>query len=683
MEREIEALREEIREHDYRYYVLNSPVISDAEYDRLFRRLVEMEERRPDLTTPDSPTRKVGAAPQEGFRVVKRDVPMLSLENAMTREEFVEWRERLIREVGESGGEDYVCEPKMDGVAVELVYEDGVLARAATRGDGVNGEDITENIKTVKAIPLRLRGESPPSRLNVRGEVFMEKADFERLNAQQADTGEKAYANPRNLAAGSLKQLDPRVTAARPLKFFVYGLGEIVAGETGGRASGGGGKSRHARRIEPPRTQWEFLSFARSVGIPANEHAKRFKTADEIVGYYEELLDRRSSLPYEIDGMVVKLNDFDLQREAGMRARSPRWAVAWKFPSHEERTRILDIEVQVGRTGALTPVARLEPVSVGGVTVSNATLHNEDEIKKKGVLIGDWVFVRRAGDVIPEVVAPITDLRTGEERPFTMPEKCPICGTRVVRTEGEAATRCPNIECPAQVKERIRHFASREAMDIEGLGDKLVAQLVDGGLVSSPADLYALAPGDLEPLERMGAKSAENIVTAVNASKNATLPRFIYALGIRNVGAAVAEILAERFPSIESLTAASEEEIAEIHGVGPVIAREVARFFDEKKNRAVVERLLASGIALEAAPAVRSGELSGETFVFTGTLSRLTREEAEAEVESRGAKTTGTVTSHTTCVVAGEKAGSKLQKAKKLGVRVIDEDEFLAMIGRK
>jgi DNA ligase (NAD+) len=672
VEREIEKLREEIRYHDFRYYVLDDPVISDAEYDRLFRKLVDFENAHPELTTVDSPTQKIGAAPQAGFRVVTRDLPMLSLENAMSEQEFVEWRERLIREVGDAGREDYVCEPKMDGVAVELVYREGVLVQGATRGDGVNGEDVTENIKTVRPVPLKLRGERIPKYLNVRGEVFMDKADFERLNAQQADLGEKIYANPRNLTAGSLKQLDPKVTAARPLKFFVYGFGRI---ETGGT-------SRAAAR-PPFGTQWEFLDAARKWGIPANPLSRRCRTDGEVIAFYGELMSKRRSLPYEIDGLVVKVNDFDLQREAGFRARSPRWAVAWKFPPHEERTRIIDIEIQVGRTGALTPVARLEPVSVGGVTVSNATLHNEDEIEKKGVLIGDWVFVRRAGDVIPEIVAPILQLRTGNERPFKMPKKCPVCGTPVARGEGEAATRCPNTECPAQIRERIRHFASREAMDIEGLGDKLVAQLVDSGLIRNPAELYKLAASDLAPLERMAEKSAENIYRAIQRSKHTTFVRFIFALGIRNVGLAVAEILAGHFGSIEALRDASEDAIAEIHGVGPVIAKEVCRFFADKKNRKLVDRLIGAGIEFEAAPEPASSELGGEIFVFTGTLSQLTREEAEEEVKRRGGKTASSVSSKTTCVVAGDKAGTKLDRAKKLGVRLIGEDEFLAMIGRK
>jgi DNA ligase (NAD+) len=662
IEKEIEQLREEIRLHNYRYYVLDDPLASDAEYDRLFRRLIGLENQNPDLITHDSPTQKVGAAPQKGFRVVTRDTPMLSLENAMNGEEFAEWRERLIREIGEIGGEDYVCEPKVDGVAVEIVYRDGILVQGATRGDGSNGEDITANIKTVRPIPLRLRGETPPGYLNVRGEIFMEKQDFERLNKRQAELGEKIYANPRNLTAGSLKQLDPKITASRPLNFVAYSLGGV----------------EHLGTIS---SHWEFLAAVKEWGLPASAYARRCLSLDDVVAYYDDLVQKRESLVFEIDGVVIKLNDFGYQREAGNRARSPRWAVAWKFPPHEERTRILGIDIQVGRTGALTPVARLEPVPVGGVVVSNATLHNEDEIEKKGILIGDWVFIRRAGDVIPEVVAPIAELRNGQEKRFEMPTKCPVCGTSVTREEGEAVTRCPNFECDAQVKERIRHFASRDALDIEGMGEKLVAQLVDADLAKNPADLFGLTVTELEPLERMAEKSAENVVRAIEESKNTTLTRFVFALGIRNVGVTVADILAERYPTIIALRDAPEDELADLYGVGPVIAREVVRFFSDDGNRNMLDRLSDAGIRCESVAVDRNEQLAGETFVFTGTLTRMTRDEAEAEVKRRGAKATRSVSSKTTIVVAGEKAGSKLTKAQKLDIRIMDEDEFCDLIG--
>ncbi len=663
IEKQIKALRDEIRHHDYRYYVLDDPVISDAEYDQLMRRLIELEKFNPQFITPDSPTQKIGAAPLKTFKVVKRDIPMLSLENAMDADELMEWHARLLRALGGESGGDYVCEPKMDGVAIELVYEGGVLVQGATRGDGLNGEDITENVKTVRSIPLRLLAKRPPSLLNVRGEVHINKADFEKLNKLQEEAGDKLYANPRNLAAGSLKQLDPKITASRPLKFVAYGYG-VIEGEI----------------VD---AQWDFLRRLKEYGLPVNSMSRRCARIEDVVSYYDEILAMRDALPYEIDGVVVKVDDFRLQREAGIRARSPRWAVAWKFPPLEERTLVEDIIVQVGRTGALTPVARLKPVQVGGVTVSSATLHNEDEIRKKDVRIGDWVFVRRAGDVIPEVVKVIEATRTGKEKLFKMPEKCPVCGTNVVRPEGEAVSRCPNAACEAQIKERIRHFASREAMDIEGLGDKIVAQIVDSGVVEDAADLYKLTVSDLEPLERMAAKSADNLVRAINQSKETTLPRLIFALGIRNVGVTVAEILAEYYPSVETLMEASEEELAGIYGVGPIMAREIVRFFKDRKNRSIVSRLTDAGVRYERSATTKSGELDKEIFVFTGSLSRLTRSEAEKEVKKRGGKTASSISKKTTCVVAGEKAGSKLQKAEELGIKIIDEAAFLKLIGKK
>jgi DNA ligase (NAD+) len=663
IKKQIETLRNKLRQHNYRYYVLDDPLISDAEYDRLMRRLIELEAEHPDLVTPDSPTQKVGAPPLSAFKTVTRTIPMLSLENAMNRDELVEWQERLVREIGDDGASDYVCEPKMDGVAIELIYENGLFKQGATRGDGREGEDITENIKTVRPIPLRLWGASVPKLLNVRGEVYMDKTDFQALNEAQQEAGEKPYANPRNLAAGSLKQLDPKITAARPLKFTAYAFGELVG--------------------EILASQWEFLERLKQWGLPVNRFSKRCRNLDEVTAYYEDMLSRREALPYEIDGVVVKVNDFLLQAEAGLRARSPRWAVAWKFPPHEERTRILDIVIQIGRTGALTPVARLEPVQVGGVTVSNATLHNEDEIRKKDVRIGDWVFIRRAGDVIPEVVKTIPELRDGRQRQFKMPARCPVCGTKVERPAGEVVVRCPNFACEAQVKERIRHFASREAMDIEGLGEKMVSQLVDSGLVGDAADLYNLAFEDLEPLERMAAKSASNLIRAIEASKETTLPRLIYALGIRNVGVTVAEILAEQYPDLESLRRAPEEEVAKVYGVGPVIAAEIVKFFQAEYNAKVIDRLLASGVSYRKGGLVRSNEFEGEIFVFTGALSRLTRQEAEREVRQRGGQAASAVSKKTTWVVAGDKAGSKLKKAEQLGIRVIDEVEFLKLIGRK
>jgi DNA ligase (NAD+) len=663
---DVEKLRRDIEHHNYRYYVLDDPEVADAEYDRLLRRLEEIEAAWPELRSPDSPTQRIGAPPAEGFTVVTRRVAMLSLENAMAGDEFREWRERLVRVVGAAGETDYVCEPKMDGVAVELVYEGGALAQASTRGDGVNGEDVTGNVRTIRAIPLRLaqaaRGPKAPPAVSVRGEVYMTIADFERINQKQMDAGEKLYANPRNTAAGSLKQLDPRITATRPLRFYAYGIGSAAGTKL--------------------TSQWGVLEALRSWGLPVNPLSTRVDGLDEVIAYHARIEEKRAKLKYEIDGVVVKVNDFAVQAEAGTRARSPRWAIAWKFPPQEARTRVLEIEVQVGRTGALTPVARLEPVRVGGVTVSNATLHNQDEIEKKDVRVGDFVFVRRAGDVIPEVVAPILDLRKGSPRKFKMPESCPVCGTKVVRSEGEAVTRCPNLTCPAQVRGRLIHFASRGAMDIEGLGEKLVDQLVDAGLVTTPADFYRLTVQDLLPLERMAQKSAQNVIDAIERSKHTTLPRLIYALGIRNAGETVAEFLAEHVDSIQALLDASEDELAEIHGVGEVIAREIRAWASVPSNRKLVEQLLRAGVSVAHAPRPRSSEFAGQTFVFTGSLTKFTREEAEAEVKARGGKATSSVSKGTTYVVAGDKAGSKLEKAQKLGVAVIDEDGFLKLIGR-
>ncbi|HEX5133177.1 MAG TPA: NAD-dependent DNA ligase LigA [Candidatus Krumholzibacteria bacterium] len=663
--KDVETLRREIEHHNYRYYVLDDPEVADAEYDALLRRLEAIEAAWPEFRTPDSPTQRVGAAPADGFQVVSRAAPMLSLENAMDEAELREWRERLIRVVGESDAADFVCEPKMDGVAVELVYRDGVLVQASTRGDGTNGEDITANVKTIRAIPLRLRdvakGAKRPAELSARGEVYIPLADFERINQKQAESGDKLYANPRNTAAGSLKQLDPGVTATRPLKFFAYGIG---SSEGTGLAS-----------------QWDILQALKSWGLPVNPLSQRVGTVEEMVAFHARMEAKRAKLPYEIDGVVIKVNAIAVQQEAGTRARSPRWAIAWKFPPQEARTRVLDIEVQVGRTGALTPVARLEPVRVGGVTVSNATLHNQDEVDKKDVRVGDWVWVRRAGDVIPEVVGPILDLREGSPRKFKLPSKCPVCGTAVVRPEGEAVTRCPNGACPAQVRGKLIHFASRGAMDIEGLGEKLIDQLIATGLVTTPADFYRLTLDDLIPLERMAEKSAQNVIAAIEHSKHTTLPRFIYALGIRNIGETVAEFLAEHAGSMEALMQASAEELAEIRGVGDIIAAEFRAWADVKANQDLVKRLLGAGI--QFATVERAGdEFAGQTFVFTGALTKFTREDAEAEVKKRGGKATSSVSKNTTYVVAGDKAGSKLEKAQKLGVTVISEDDFLKLIGR-
>jgi len=665
---EVEALRRDIDHHNYRYYVLDDPEIPDAEYDGLMRRLEEIEAAWPEFRSADSPTQRIGAAPAEGFKVVTRNVPMLSIDNAMNDEEVREWRERLVRVVGSAGETDYVCEPKMDGVAVELVYEKGSLVQASTRGDGVNGEDVTLNARTIRAIPLRLRGDGAtkaakiPALLSVRGEIYMRLADFEELNRKQADAGEKLYVNPRNTAAGSLKQLDPRVSAERPLRFFAYGAANLAGTGIG--------------------SQWELLQALKQWGLPVNPLSQRCEKIEDVVAFHQKVAAQRDKLPYEIDGVVIKVNDLAVQTEAGTRSRSPRWALAWKFPPQEARTQVREIAVYVGRTGALTPVAHVEPVRVGGVTVSNVTLHNEDEVLRKDVRVGDWVFVRRAGDVIPELVAPILELRKGHPPKFKMPSKCPVCGTKVEREEGEAVTRCPNTTCPAQIRGRLIHFASRGAMDIEGLGEKLIDQLVTVGLVKDPSDFYHLKVEQLAELERMAEKSAQNVIDAIDHSRKTTLSRFIYALGIRNVGETVAELVAEHVGSAEELLKADEEALSQIHGIGDVIAHEIHTWTSLPANRKVVERLVKAGITFEHTPRAVSNEFEGKTFVFTGTLGKLTREDAEAEVKKRGGKASGSVSKQTSYVVAGEKAGSKLEKAQKLGVAVIDEDEFLKMIGR-
>lgn len=656
---QVDALRREIEHHNHRYYVLDEPVISDAEYDRLLNRLAEIEEAYPEYASESSPTQKVGAPVRADFAAVKRSIPMLSLENAMDDTEVAAWRERLVRVVGEIGESDYVCEAKMDGVAVEIVYEDSQLVQASTRGDGVTGEDITANVRTVRAVPLRLL--EAGKNIRVRGEVYIALADFEDLNRRQAGAGERLYVNPRNTAAGSLKQIDPRVTAARPLRLFAYGIADPAA-----------------IGLE---SQWEVLEALASWGLPVNEHAEQCETIEDVRTFHSRILGVRSDLPYEIDGVVIKVNSFAVQAEAGTRSRSPRWAIAWKFPPQEARTLVLDIEVQVGRTGALTPVARLEPVKVGGVTVSNATLHNQDEIDKKDVRVGDWVFVRRAGDVIPEVLAPVKELRKGRLRKFKMPSRCPVCKTPVVREEGESATRCPNFSCDAQTKERIRHFASRGAMDIEGLGEKLVEQLVDARVLRNASDIFSLSREDLMRMERMGEKSADNLLVAIDGARDTTLARFIYALGIRNVGETIAEFLADFFPSIDAVMEAPEDTLAAIHGVGPVIAREIRAWAASDDNREMMRRINDAGVHYSISPGERSDEFAGQTFVFTGALTLLTRDRAEAEVKQRGGKATSSVSKKTSYVVAGEKAGSKLDKARELGVPVISEQDFLDMVG--
>ena len=659
----VEELRKEIEHHNYLYYVLDQPEISDAEYDRLMRELQELEARYPELITPDSPTRRVGAEPLKAFGEVRHEVPMLSLNNAFSSEEAREF-DRRARELLGVDVIDYAVEPKLDGLAISLLYRDGQLVQGATRGDGYRGEDVTANVRTIKAIPLHLRGQGWPTVLEVRGEVIMTKAGFEKLNDEQRRRGEKIFANPRNAAAGSLRQLDPRVTASRPLTFFAYGLG---------RVDGGRLPDRHSR----------IMQRLRDWGVPINREGKVVKGIDGCLAYHRAMQEKRESLPYEIDGVVYKVDRLDWQERLGYVARAPRWALAHKFPAHEEITRVIDIEVQVGRTGALTPVAKLEPVRIGGVTVTSASLFNQDEIDRLDVRIGDYVVVRRAGDVIPQIVSVVKSRRKGRLRKFHLPDKCPVCGSPTYRPPGEAVTYCTGgLFCPAQRKRALEHFASRRAMDIEGLGTKLIDQLVDKGLVKDPADLYRLTKEQLVSLERMGPKSADNLLAQLDKSKSTTLPRFLYALGIHDVGEVTAQTLAEHFGSLEALMAASEEDLMAVPDVGPAVAGSIRQFFSQKHNRDVIRRLRETGVHWPDITPKKPEELplAGKTFVLTGALASMTRDEAKEQLQQLGARVSGSVSRKTDYVVVGEDPGSKADKARELGVTMLDEKAFLKLL---
>jgi DNA ligase (NAD+) len=667
-EREASALREEIERANYHYYVLDRPAIPDAEYDRLFRRLQELEREHPELLTPDSPTQRVGAPPLKDFPEVRHRVPMLSLNNALEPEEVVAF-DRRIRDALDVAQVDYEVEPKFDGLAVALRYVDGLLAQGATRGDGATGEDVTQNLRTVRAIPLRLHGRKPPALLEVRGEVLMLKADFQRLNAQQREAGQREFANPRNAAAGALRQLDSRVTAGRPLTFFAYGVGEIEDGAL------------------PVDRQSSVLDYLAERHVPVSPLREVVSGVEGLAKYYAARHAERDRLPYEMDGVVYKVDRLDWQRQLGFVSRAPRFAVAHKFPAQEAVTELLGIDVQVGRTGALTPVARLKTVPVGGVTVTNATLHNQDEIDRKDVRVGDSVIVRRAGDVIPEVVGIVPERRPPHTRRFVLPTRCPVCGSAVVRLPDEAVARCTGgLFCPAQRKQALLHFASRRALDIEGLGDKLVDQLVDGALVETPADLFRLRFEDLAALERMGEKSARNLLEALERSRReATLARFVFSLGIRHVGESTARDLAEHFGTLDALMAADPGEILEVPDVGPVVAESVARFFGEVHNREVIERLRpyygARWVAAKRRRTESGGALAGKTFVVTGTLGSMSREEAKAAIEARGGRVSGSVSRKTDYVVVGADPGSKYDKARELGVTILDEEAFRKLAG--
>ncbi len=657
-------LREQIEWHNYRYYGLDDPAVPDAEYDRLMQELRALERDYPELVTPDSPTQRVGAAPLAAFAQVRHDLPMLSLDNAFDEAEVVDF-DRRIGERLKLGQVDYVAEPKLDGLAVSLRYEHGHLVCGATRGDGYTGEDVTHNIRTIGAAPLRLRGKGYPPLLEVRGEVFMPRQGFARLNERARERGGKTFANPRNAAAGSLRQLDPRITAGRPLDLFCYGVGVVTAGAL---------PDRHS----------DILLQLREWGLRVCPEWRRVEGVAGCLEYYRGLQARRAALPYEIDGVVYKVDRLAQQQELGFVARAPRWAIAHKFPAQEELTRVLDIQVQVGRTGALTPVARLEPVLVGGVTVTNATLHNADEVRRKDVRVGDTVIVRRAGDVIPEVVQVVGERRPADSRPFEMPTRCPVCDSQVLRPAGEAVTRCVGgLYCRAQRKAAILHFASRRALDIEGLGDKLVEQLVDREQVQSPADLYGLDVATLEGLERMGRKSAVKLLAALERSKATTLERFLYALGIREVGEATAQALARQFASLEALLAADEDRLQQAPDIGPVVAAQIRAFFQEAHNREIVQRLRAAGVhwPAPAAPAI-DRPLTGKTFVLTGTLNGMTREEAKARLQALGAKVADSVSKQTSYVVAGAAPGSKLARARQLGVTVLEEEALVELLSR-
>ena len=652
-------LRALIADYDHHYYVLDDPLVPDAEYDRCLRELEAIEEAHPELVTADSPTQRVGGEPLDAFEEVRHATPMLSLGNAFDEEEVRDF-DRRVREGLEVETVTYTAEPKLDGVAIALTYRDGELEQAATRGDGRRGENVTRNVRTIAAVPLRLRGEGWPATLEVRGEIYMPIAGFEAFNEKARAAGERTLVNPRNGAAGSLRQLDPKMTAARPLAFFAYSV---------------------ATRDGLPGCQSETLARLREWGLPVNPEVRTVAGIEGLLGYYAELGEKRPDLGYDIDGVVYKVDDFEAQETLGFVSRAPRWALAHKFPAQEEITQLLAIEVQVGRTGAITPVARLEPVFVGGVTVTNATLHNEDEIRRKDIRPGDWVVVRRAGDVIPEVVRVLEDRREEELEPFEMPTECPVCGSAIERDEDQAVARCTGgLVCAAQVKQRIQHFASRKAMDIEGLGDKLVNQLVDTGLVETVADIYELDAERLTALDRMGEKSANNLVAAIEKSKHPELGRLLFALGIREVGEVTAASLARHFRSLEALSEADVEALEAVDDVGPVVAAHVRAFFDEPHNIEVLKALRAAGIEYEA-PEEQAGPqpLAGQTWVLTGSLS-MPRIRAKNYLETLGAKVTSSVSGKTDVVLAGDDPGSKLEKAEKLGVEIMDDDGFRALL---
>jgi DNA ligase (NAD+) len=662
-------LRKQLEHHNYRYHVLDDPEIPDVEYDRMFRELQALEAAHPELGTEDSPTRRVGGAPAAGFQQVRHLLPMLSLDNAFTADELVAFDRRVRDRLKSDEPVEYAAETKLDGTAISLLYERGRLVRGATRGDGETGENVTHNVRTIRSVPLKLRGNGHPATLEIRGEVYMPKAGFAALNARLANEGAKTFVNPRNAAAGTLRQLDPGIAASRPLEFLAYGIGHFEDGSLPGRHS-------------------EVLGLLKEWGVRSSPLSRVVLGPEGCQAYYDEIAGQRDALPYEIDGIVLKVDRIELQRALGFVSRAPRWAIAFKFPAQEATTILRGIDFQVGRTGALTPVARLEPVFVGGVTVSNATLHNVDEIERKDIRVGDTVMVRRAGDVIPAVVSVVIERRTGKPSRIKWPSKCPVCGSDVVRPEGQAVARCSGgLVCPAQRKEKLRHFASRRAMDIEGLGAKMVEQLVEKGVdgqpVHTPADIYALTVDQLAKLERMGEKSAQNLIAAIDRSKSTTLPRFLFALGIPEVGEVTAANLARHFGDIEALIHAEQDELEAVPDVGPVVAQHVHEFFRQQDNLKVIHALTRHGVNWPANEAKEESEpLRDKTFVLTGTLESMTRDEAREHIERLGGKVTGSVSAKTNFLVVGKDPGSKLKKAEQLGVAVLDEAGLLELLGQ-
>jgi len=663
-EQKILQLREQLNHHSYQYYVLDDPEISDAEYDRRYRELQSLEKNHPELITTDSPTQRVGDKPLDGFTQVKHEVPMLSLDNVFNEIELMDFNKRVQQRLETEGDIVFAAEPKLDGLAASLVYENGILIRAGTRGDGTTGEDITQNVRTIHSIPLKLQGENVPSLLEVRGEVFMPKPGFEKLNQRARENNEKPFANPRNAAAGSLRQLDPRITAQRPLAMYCYAVGKIEG-------------------TAPLNTHSEMLNQLQQWGLPLCKERQTVVGVEGCLNYFKQMSEKRDGLSYEIDGIVYKVDSLKQQKELGFVAKAPRWAIAHKFPAQEEITTVNDITFQVGRTGAITPVARLEPVFVGGVTVSNATLHNMDEVYRKDVRVGDQVIVRRAGDVIPEVVRVVPGSRKQGAEKIKMPTHCPECGSEIEREQGESIARCSGgLFCGAQRKESIKHFASRKAMDVDGLGDKLVEQLVDAGLIDHVDDLYTLTVEQVSKLERMGEKSAQNLIDGLQQSKHTSLARFIYALGIREVGEATARTLAQHFTRLDSIKNADEESLQQVEDVGPVVAAHIVKFFRQQHNVDIINKLINVGITWDAIEAVEAEEqtLQGKTFVLTGTLTLMTRDDAKKALQARGAKVTGSVSKNTSYVVVGDSPGSKATKAEQLGVEILDEAALVELL---